>query len=112
VVFDEVTEHVEARLARGRERHGPGDEPPPARGGDVGEERAAEGVVLERAVPGGAEHGARATAVGLAVVADQKALAAVAFDAAVADLIAADGGLQPRAAPGAPAQQLVGGERG
>ena len=55
-----------SRAAAKRRRAG--DEAPPARGRDPRQQRAAEGVVLERAVPRRAEHGTDRAAVGLAVV--------------------------------------------
>src|SRR2546429_820845 len=64
VVLDQVGEHVVAALADGGEPHvGGGGEVAGGAGGEVGEERAAEAVAFEDAVPGGAGDAARRAAV-------------------------------------------------
>ncbi len=56
MVGDEVAERVEPGLPDGLEGLVPGSQSRPAAVGDLGQQRAAEAVALERAVPDGAEH--------------------------------------------------------
>ncbi len=104
---DQVAKRVEAHLTCRGERSGPGHEAPASLRCDATQQRTAEPVVLERAVPGRAEHGARDAAVGLAVGAHEQLRAAVALNAPVADLVASRLRAELGRAAGAPAQHLV-----
>ena len=107
VVGHEVAEDVQACLARSRERGGAGGEAAAALLGHPAQQGAAEGVVLERAVPRRAQHRADAATV---VVEERRA--AGARHPAVADLVARGVGAEPGAAAGAAGQDLVGREDG